>query len=137
MFSVPDETGRRVAMDGDWVVASGHPGGFDIDRTPPLRLGRVWNQPKGMLATDCSVASGDSGGPLFDLEGRVRRGHVVADLGRLVAVGAGLVVDRAGVDVRLRERVAESQCAEATQVHRAVGGDTGDGATQGKAAGAC
>ncbi len=57
--------------DGEWVIAAGHPGGFDIDRAPPLRLGRVWNKPKGMLATDCSLASGDSGGPLFDLDGKV------------------------------------------------------------------
>ena len=57
--------------DGDWVVAAGHPGGFDIDRAPPLRMGRVWNKPKGMLATDCSLASGDSGGPLFDIDGKV------------------------------------------------------------------
>ncbi|MEM9478223.1 MAG: trypsin-like peptidase domain-containing protein [Verrucomicrobiota bacterium] len=57
--------------DGDWVVSLGHPGGFDIDRRPPIRLGRVWSRSKGILATDCALASGDSGGPLFDLEGRV------------------------------------------------------------------
>ena len=26
---------------GDWCVATGHPGGFQDERTPPLRLGRV------------------------------------------------------------------------------------------------
>ncbi|MEM0897010.1 MAG: trypsin-like peptidase domain-containing protein [Verrucomicrobiota bacterium] len=61
----------KKTADGDWVVSLGHPGGFDRSRRPPVRLGRVWSRSKGMLATDCALASGDSGGPLFDLGGNV------------------------------------------------------------------
>jgi serine protease Do len=53
-----------------WCVALGHPGGFDPLRTPPLRLGRVLYCAD-FLVTDCTVVAGDSGGPLFDTDGRV------------------------------------------------------------------
>lgn len=57
---------------GDWVIAMGHPGGFNFDRPPPVRLGRVWRRDlDGALFTSCPLIGGDSGGPLFDLEGRV------------------------------------------------------------------
>jgi S1-C subfamily serine protease len=57
---------------GDWCVALGHPGGIQQGRTPPIRLGRVLSR-KGskFIVTDATVISGDSGGPLFDLEGRL------------------------------------------------------------------
>jgi serine protease Do len=61
----------RWAPD-DWCVALGHANGFQPDRTPPIRLGRVLqNDPEGFLTTDCALIGGDSGGPLFDLEGKV------------------------------------------------------------------
>ncbi len=53
-----------------WCVALGHAGGFDPRRTPPVRLGRVLNNGR-FLTTDCTLISGDSGGPLFDLSGNV------------------------------------------------------------------
>jgi len=53
-----------------WCVALGHPGGFDPLRTPPLRLGRVLFNAD-FLITDCTVVAGDSGGPLFDTDGRL------------------------------------------------------------------
>ena len=64
---------------GDWVLAVGHAGGIQTDRHPPLRLGRILHDLTGddgeelfgNLATDCTIISGDSGGPLFDLGGRV------------------------------------------------------------------
>ena len=58
---------------GTWCMALGHPGGIQQGRTPPIRLGRVLNAGKGarFLVTDATVISGDSGGPLFDLDGRV------------------------------------------------------------------
>lgn len=57
---------------GDWVVALGHSGGFDAARTPPVRFGRVITKgPGNFLTTDCALIGGDSGGPLFDLDGRV------------------------------------------------------------------
>ena len=58
--------------EGEWVVALGHPGGYDPQRGAPLRVGRLWeNDTKAYFRSDCTVSGGDSGGPLFDLEGRV------------------------------------------------------------------
>ena len=54
------------------VIALGHPGGFDMRRTPPLRIGRVHRKNlAGFIVSDCTLVGGDSGGPLFDLEGKV------------------------------------------------------------------
>lgn len=57
---------------GDWVVAMGHSAGFDPNRPPPVRFGRVISTGPGtFFTTDCTLIGGDSGGPLFDLQGRV------------------------------------------------------------------
>ena len=57
---------------GDWVIALGHSAGFDAARTPPVRFGRVVSKgPGNFLTTDCTLIGGDSGGPLFDLEGNL------------------------------------------------------------------
>jgi serine protease Do len=57
---------------GDWVVALGHSAGFDAARTPPVRFGRVVSKgPGNFLTTDCTLIGGDSGGPLFDLDGNI------------------------------------------------------------------
>ncbi len=56
---------------GIWCLALGHPGGFQAGRVPVLRLGRVLEANPKFLRTDCALVGGDSGGPLFDMEGRV------------------------------------------------------------------
>lgn len=57
---------------GDWVVALGHAAGFDPARTPPVRLGRVVSKgPGNFFTSECTLIGGDSGGPLFDLEGNI------------------------------------------------------------------
>lgn len=56
---------------GDWVVALGHPGGYDTHRSIVARLGRAIIVTTNLLQTDCTLLAGDSGGPLFDLSGRV------------------------------------------------------------------
>ena len=57
---------------GDLVIALGHAGGYDPVRTPPVRFGRVIAQGQDhFLNTDCTLIGGDSGGPLFDLNGSV------------------------------------------------------------------
>lgn len=57
---------------GDWVVALGHSAGFDAARTPPIRFGRVVSKgPGNFLTSDCTLIGGDSGGPLFDLDGKI------------------------------------------------------------------
>jgi serine protease Do len=54
------------------VVGLGHPGGYDVRRTPPVRIGRIsLKDMGGFLVSDCTLISGDSGGPLFDLDGKV------------------------------------------------------------------
>jgi serine protease Do len=54
-----------------WVVTLGHPNGPKEDRPPVARLGRVIVNNSGFLRTDCAIVGGDSGGPLFDLNGNV------------------------------------------------------------------
>jgi serine protease Do len=56
---------------GQWCIAVGHPGGFRKDRTSPVRVGRVLQATDRLIQTECTVVGGDSGGPLFDLEGKV------------------------------------------------------------------
>lgn len=56
---------------GQWTIALGHPGGFDPKRPPVVRIGRFLRINNRFLQTDCILIGGDSGGPLFDLEGRV------------------------------------------------------------------
>ena len=59
------------ARVGDWVLALGHPGGFDLKRSLVVRLGRIIVLTEGALQTDCTISPGDSGGPVFDMYGRV------------------------------------------------------------------
>ena len=56
---------------GQWVVALGHPSGPKEGRPPVARLGRVNGITKSVLRTDCTLVGGDSGGPLFDLNGKL------------------------------------------------------------------
>ena len=56
----------------DWVLAMGHGRGYDKTRTPPVRFGQMRaHNPGRFLTTSCPLIGGDSGGPLFDLEGNV------------------------------------------------------------------
>ena len=72
---------------GDWVVAMGQPGGYDPKRTPPVRAGRVWGRDHfGNFFTDCTLVGGDSGGPLFDLEGKL--------IGIHSSIGGPLTINR-------------------------------------------
>jgi serine protease Do len=56
---------------GQWVVSLGHPGGWQKDRPPVARLGQLQDLNKELIRTNCTLVGGDSGGPLFDLEGNV------------------------------------------------------------------
>ncbi|MEC8431318.1 MAG: trypsin-like peptidase domain-containing protein, partial [Planctomycetota bacterium] len=56
---------------GQWVLAVGHPGGYESKRGAVVRLGRILAINKTGLRTDCALVGGDSGGPLFDMQGRV------------------------------------------------------------------
>ncbi len=66
------EMGQSDALkDNQWCLATGHPGGYQEDRKAVLRLGRVLLNDKSTITTDCTLVGGDSGGPLFDLAGKV------------------------------------------------------------------
>lgn len=64
--------GKSAALKrGQWCLAAGHPGGYHRGRTPPVRLGRILRTTSTAMLTDCTIVSGDSGGPLFDMAGKV------------------------------------------------------------------
>jgi len=56
---------------GQWVITTGHPGGWKEGRGPVVRLGRVLQTNDELIRTDCTIVGGDSGGPLFDMTGKV------------------------------------------------------------------
>lgn len=57
---------------GDFVVALGHAKGFDPTRRAPVRLGRLHTDGRQrFMISECTLIGGDSGGPLFDLKGRL------------------------------------------------------------------
>lgn len=65
------ERAERLPRVGDWVFALGHGGGLDRKRGPMVRLGRVVSLKNGVIQTDCKLIRGDSGGPLFNLNGEL------------------------------------------------------------------
>ena len=58
-------------MQGQWCLATGHPGGWTPDRPAVLRVGRLLRLLPSTLITDCALIGGDSGGPLFNLNGEL------------------------------------------------------------------
>ena len=56
---------------GNWCLSLGHPGGYHEGRSPVVRLGRILDRNRFQLKSDCTLVGGDSGGPLFDMEGKV------------------------------------------------------------------
>ncbi len=73
-----------------WTVALGHAGGFDPMRKPPVRLGRV-HASRNFVVTDTAVVGGDSGGPLFDVQGRVIGIH--SNIGRELSQNRHVPID--------------------------------------------
>jgi serine protease Do len=66
------EMGRSAGLKkGDWCLTLGHPGGYQKGRTPPLRHARILEVNPNFLRTECYLVGGDSGGPLFDMTGKV------------------------------------------------------------------
>lgn len=66
------EVGDSTSLKpGQWVLATGHPGGYQRGRKPVVRLGRVLLTSKRVIMTDCTLVGGDSGGPLLDMDGKV------------------------------------------------------------------
>jgi serine protease Do len=67
------ELGKSADLKkGQWVVALGHPGGPKKDRRAPVRLGQMMAvNGRSRIVSDCTLVGGDSGGPLFDLDGKL------------------------------------------------------------------
>ncbi len=66
------EMGRSGELkNGQWCLAVGYPVGFAHDKPPAVRIGRVLRRDSNVIITDCTIMGGDSGGPLFDLQGKV------------------------------------------------------------------
>ncbi len=92
---LPDQNGGRPwthatlgssdkLVPGMWCIATGHPGGYDRQRGPVTRVGRILAVRDSAIVTDCALIGGDSGGPLFDIAGQLiaihsRIGNDVAD----------------------------------------------------------
>ncbi|MGA2034320.1 MAG: S1C family serine protease [Thermoguttaceae bacterium] len=56
---------------GQWCLTLGYPITFEPGRAPVVRIGRVLANEKTVIITDCTIMGGDSGAPLFDLDGKV------------------------------------------------------------------
>ena len=56
---------------GEWCVAVGYPVSFSRADEPAVRLGRILSNRSRTIVSDCTIMGGDSGGPLFDLDGKV------------------------------------------------------------------
>jgi len=61
----------RQSDKGDWCFALGYPGGFDLERGVVCRLGRLIGVRANTVWSDCKLLGGDSGGPLFNMDGKV------------------------------------------------------------------
>jgi serine protease Do len=61
----------RSLKRGDWVVTLGHSGGYDLGRRPPVRVGRVVRLERDAVTSDSPIIGGDSGGPVFNLDGQL------------------------------------------------------------------
>jgi serine protease Do len=64
----------KQLQEGQWCMATGHPGGYEEGRQPVVRFGRILRPADSKypsIKTDCTLVGGDSGGPLFDMYGCV------------------------------------------------------------------
>lgn len=96
---------------GQWVLMLGHPSGNKPGRSAPARLGRVLRVPaSGYLVTDCTMQAGDSGGPLFDMQGRV--------VGINSRINRNLAMNMHGPVDALVDHWAELQDGKVTQARR-------------------
>lgn len=61
---------------GQWCVGAGHPGGWQPERGTVIRVGRIQKmsphrRDAHTIFSDCALIGGDSGGPLFTLDGKL------------------------------------------------------------------
>lgn len=68
-YPVVEMDRKATTILGDWVFSLGHSGGFDKERGSVVRLGRLVRIASSTFQSDCMLIGGDSGGPLFDMNG--------------------------------------------------------------------
>ena len=56
---------------GDWCLALGYPLSFERGQPAAVRIGRILKKSQNRLVTDCPIMGGDSGGPMFGLNGEL------------------------------------------------------------------
>lgn len=72
-FAVAEVGSLEGVALGEWVIALGHTFGIETSpfRPPVLRLGRVTGLTPHAFVLDAPLSAGDSGGGVFDLDGRL------------------------------------------------------------------
>ncbi|NBC11557.1 MAG: PDZ domain-containing protein [Planctomycetes bacterium] len=88
-----------------YVIALGHPGGFEAERPYVARLGQVKSLGWGGITSSCTLIGGDSGGPLFDLDGKLVGIHSRIGLSTEQNVHVPVRVFREGWDRMLANEV--------------------------------
>lgn len=95
---------------GTWVVALGYPGGLGTDPRPTTTLGRVLDDAAGdgpagpaldyskAVRHDAPIFSGNSGGPLVDLEGRLLGINGAVDTAQAISLTIDIDVVRARLE---------------------------------------
>jgi S1-C subfamily serine protease len=63
--------GSEGLKPGQWCLTLGYPVSFEHGNAPAVRIGRVLRNAETEIITDCTIMGGDSGAPLFDLDGKV------------------------------------------------------------------
>jgi len=109
---------------GDWVLALGHPGGFDAKRSLVVRLGRIILLTDHALQTDCTISPGDSGGPVFDLYGRVIGIHSAISDSTAENFHVPITQFLAGWDVLARSELRREDTTEPPRAYAGVTGET-------------
>jgi len=56
---------------GDWCLALGYPLSFKRGKPAAVRIGRILEKSSSRFFADCPIMGGDSGGPLFNLNGEL------------------------------------------------------------------
>ncbi|MEO0416126.1 MAG: serine protease, partial [Verrucomicrobiota bacterium] len=68
--------------DASMLIAAGHASGYTKKRTTPIRVGFGFEHAaSGLIYSTCRITAGDSGGPLFDEDGRLQAIHHTMDGG--------------------------------------------------------
>jgi serine protease Do len=117
----------RQARIGDWVLALGHPGGFDLRRSLVVRLGRIIREDSGALQTDCTISPGDSGGPLFDMHGRVIGIHSAISTSMADNFHVAVTAFYEGWDLLVKAHPRNDEAGEPRAYVGATGVDDADG----------